>query len=169
MTKYTLIYGPDPVFSKFSAKVDDIDADILSLCDQLENLLYRENAIGVAAPMIGIQKQVIAIDLKDKGKNNLTLMINPEIVQTSEDTQIFEEASICFPGISANITRPAKIKVTYLNRHGERKSLDADGWFATVIQHEIDYLMGKTFLDYLSPLKRKMLLKKAKRFKQKML
>lgn len=163
-----LIHGPDPIFSKSSPKIDDIDADILSLCDQLENLLYRENAIGVAAPMIGILKQVIAVNFKTEGKNNLTFMINPEIVQTSEDKQVFEEASICFPGISAKITRPAKIKVTYLNRHGEKKSLDAEGWFATVIQHEIDYLMGKTFLDYLSPLKRKMLLKKATKLKQKM-
>ncbi len=161
-----LIYGPDPIFKKNCAPVLNIDEDVLKLCDQLEALLYRENAVGVAAPMIGVLKQVIAIDLQESDKNNLIMMINPSITSQSADTQTFEEASICFPGISAEIERPKEIEVDFLNPDGERISIKADGFLAAVIQHEMDYLEGRTYLDYLSPMKRKMLIKKARKYRQ---
>ncbi len=161
-----LIYGPDAIFKKSSIPVETIDDDVLDLCGQLEDLLYRENAVGVAAPMIGVLKQVIAVDLQEGGKNNLLVMINPVIEHRGNGIQIYEEASICFPGISAEIERPKEIEVAYLTPDGVQEKIQADGFLATVIQHEMDYLMGKTFLDYLSPMKRKMLLKKVKKYKQ---
>lgn len=166
MKEYTLIYGPDPVFSKMCEPVEKVDADILKLCDQLKDLLYRENAVGVAAPMIGVHKQVIAIDLQESVESNLMIMINPYVIRKSDETQIFEEASICFPGISAKIERPKKITVEFMTPEGILTSLQADGFLATVIQHEMDYLKGRTYLDFLSLVKRKMLLKKAKKFKR---
>lgn len=166
MTEYKLIYGPDPVFSKICEPVVEVDADILKLCDQLKDLLYGENAVGVAAPMIGFLKQVIAIDLQESGESNLMIMINPCITNKSDETQLFEEASICFPGISAKIERPKEITVKFMTPEGTLKSLDADGFLAAVIQHEMDYLKGRTYLDFLSPIKRKMLLKKTKKFRR---
>lgn len=161
-----LIYGPDPIFTKTCEPVTDIGVEELALCDQLREVLYHENAVGVAAPMIGILKQIIAIDLQEGGINNLIIMINPCVKEQSEEKQSFVEASICFPGISAEIERPRSITIEYLDKEGLKLTMRADGFLATVIQHEMDYLKGVTFLDYLSPMKRKILLKKMKKYKQ---
>lgn len=166
MMDVNLIYGPDPIFSKVSKPIEQINEDVQKLCNQLKELLYRENAVGVAAPMIGCLKQIIAIDLRQSDKNNLIIMINPHIKYQSDETQVFEEASICFPGISAKVERPKNIIVDFLTKEGTATSLQAEGYLATVIQHEMDYLMGRTYLDLLSPIKRKMLLKKANKFKK---
>ncbi len=166
MMDVKLIYGPDPIFSKVCERVGKIDKDVVELCNQLKDLLYRENAVGVAAPMIGFLKQIIAIDLRESDENNLIIMINPRIKYKSDETQIFEEASICFPGISAKVERPKNITVDFLTTEGKATSLEAEGYLATVIQHEMDYLAGRTYLDLLSPVKRKMLLKKATKFKK---
>ena len=90
-------------------------------------------------------------------------MVNPEITEISKETQTFEEASLSFPGISAKITRPKKIKVKYLDYEGRKQLLEADNFLSTVVQHEIDYLDGKIFLDYLSKMKRDMLINKMKK------
>lgn len=122
--------------------------------------LYREQGVGIGANMVGLLKRIIVIDLQQDGKKSPLGMINPVLIQTSQETQVFEEASLSYPGISAKITRPAEITVTYLDTQGGSQSLDASGFLATVIQHEMDYLDGRTYLDHLSSLKRKMLLKK---------
>jgi len=114
----------------------------------------------MGANMIGVLKRIIVIDLQENGTRKPFAFINPEIIWRSEEMQTFQEASLCFPGISANIMRPNAIKVRYLDIDGNPQELEAKGYFATVIQHEIDYLDGKVFLDYLSPLKRNALLKK---------
>ncbi|MCC3861457.1 peptide deformylase [Pseudemcibacter aquimaris] len=162
MKKSKLIYGPDPIFKKTSSKVECFDEENKALCQELTHLLYQENAVGVAAPMIGALKRIIAYDLQENG-NNPVVMINPEITKNSETTQSFSEGSICFPGVSADISRPDAITVRYQDIDGSEHSLDAEGWLATVIQHEMDYLDGKTIFDYLSPMKRKMLFKKTKK------
>ncbi len=167
MTDRTLIFGPDPIFSKSSTMIENIDHEVLALCEQLKNLLYEQNAVGVAAPMIGVLKREIASDLQENEKNNLILMINPAVKNRSSEMQTFDEASICFSGISAKIERPKSIKVEYMDLDGNQVLLDVDGWLATVVQHEMDYLEGKIFLDYLSPMKRKILLKKVKKQRNK--
>ncbi|MCL4159976.1 UNVERIFIED_CONTAM: hypothetical protein GTU68_047224 [Idotea baltica] len=127
------------------------------------NLLYAEQAVGAAATMVGILKRVVVIDLQEKGKRAPISMINPEIIYRSEDLQVFEEGSICFPGVSAEIKRPTSITVNFLDEKGADRSLDASGYLSSVIQHEIDYLNGVTYFDYLTSVKKNLLLKKTKK------
>lgn len=164
MPPLRLVIGPDPIFKNIATKVTIIDDDILSLCDGLLELLYKEDAVGVAATMVGVLKRVIVVDIQENDKKTPISMINPEIIESSEQLQTHEEGSICFPGISAKITRPQSIKVNYLDEKSIDRTMTADGYLATVIQHEIDYLDGKTYLDYLSPMKRSLLLKRTKKY-----
>ncbi|ABV75004.1 Polypeptide deformylase [Rickettsia akari str. Hartford] len=110
--------------------------------------------------MVGILKRIAIVELHENNKSSPIVLINPEITYFSEAKQTFIECSLSFPGIEASITRSKVIKVKYLDYDGNKQELDAEGFLATVIQHKIDYLNGKTFLDYLSKLKRDMLLKK---------
>jgi len=128
--------------------------------------LYAEKAVGIGANMVGILKRIIVIDLQEYSTKDPKVFINPHIIEMSGDIQCHEEASICFPGISAHITRPQKITMTYQDTAGTTHQMTAEGYLAAVIQHEIDYLNGRIFLDYLSPMKRKMLLKKTKKFQK---
>ncbi len=110
--------------------------------------------------MVGIDQQIIVLDLRVDGKENPYIMINPEIIEASSDKNEHEEASLSFPGISAKIMRPNKIKVKYLDMEDSEQILEADGFLARVIMHEADYLQGVVFLDHLSKLKRDMLVTK---------
>ena len=163
-----LIYGPDPIFKEKSEAVSNICKDTEQICDALEALLYTENAVGVAAPMIGVLKRIISYDLRENEIRDPLTMINPEIIWKSEEQQTFEEGSICFPGVVIHVKRPKAIKVRYLNAAGQSLKTEAEGWLATVIQHEIDYLDGKTIFDRLSPLKQKMAFKKTKKYQKEM-
>ena len=116
--------------------------------------------------MVGALKRVIVTDVSETTPNPIA-MINPEIITKSDETQVYEEASLSFPGISAKITRPARIAVQYTDLDGKFQAMEAEGGLATVIQHEMDYLDGVVFLDYLSKLKRDSLLKKMRKFKDK--
>lgn len=164
MTTEKLVFGPHPIFKETSVAIDNIDDSVLKLCNELEALLYAEGAVGVAAPMIGELRRVISYDLQEGEERNPISMINPVIIKTSAETQKFEEGSICFPGVTVEITRPKIIKIEFLDKQGDKQSLDVEGWLGTVIQHEIDYLDGKTIFDDLSPMKRKILFKKVKKF-----
>ena len=167
MSKLKLVMGPNPIFKEVSAPIIKVDDEIRELCEGLRDILYREGAVGVAATMVGILKRVIVIDIQEDEKKTPFSMINPNIIWQSEDTQTHEEGSICFPGASAKITRPNSIKVEYLDEKGDESVMDAEGYLATVIQHEIDYLDGKTYLDYLSPMKRSLLLKRTRKFSRR--
>lgn len=110
--------------------------------------------------MAGIPKRVVVINVNHQGNHTKLALINPEIIKSSATTQTIEEASLSFPGISADITRPDAVTVRYMDLDGQIKEFEAQGVVATVIQHELDYLDGKTFLDYLSKLKRDLLVSK---------
>ncbi|MBT5072137.1 MAG: peptide deformylase [Kordiimonadaceae bacterium] len=166
MNKLKLVMGPDPIFKKKAETVSKIDQPIVHLCEGLLDMLYGENAVGIAAPMVGVLKRVIAYDLQEKGVNSPAVMINPEMIWASDETQVFGEGSVCFPGVSAKITRPRMIKVKYSDQDGAEQVMEAQGWLSSVIQHEMDYLDGKTIFDTLSPVKRKMLFKKTRKFQK---
>lgn len=159
-----LTYGPDPIFSLRAETVTSFDHDLQTLTRNMLDILYAEKAVGLGANMVGILQRIIVIDLEEDG--HPLILINPEITQKSKTTQCHREASICFPGISAEITRPRKITLTYEDCTGAKHEMTAKDYLATVIQHEIDYLNGKIFLDYLSPVKRKMLLRKTRKFQK---
>ena len=164
MTTLKLVFGPSPIFKEIAEKVNTIDDEIISLCEGMREVLYREGAVGIAATMVGVLKRVVVVDVQENDERTPFSMINPEITWASEETQTMEEGSICFPGVSAEITRPRTIKINYLDECGEEQTMEADGYLSTVIQHEIDYLNGKTYLDYLSPMRRSLLLKRTKKY-----
>lgn len=160
MHYHQLVYAPNPIFKQKASLVDVVDDTIRASLDKMLNTMYIEHGVGIGANMVGLLQQLVVIDLQEDGKKQPLFMVNPTISWASDNMQTFTEASLSFPGISAPITRPAEIEVSYLDYEGKPSSLKATGFLATVIQHEIDYLHGKTYLDYLSHTKRSMLLKK---------
>lgn len=160
MSVLPLVYAPDPVFKKQAEKVKKIDDEICRIIDDMTHTMQFEEAVGIGANMVGILKRIIVVDHKENGMSFPHAYVNPEIIWSSEETQSFEEASICFPYVSAEITRPKEIKLRYLDREGNQQEQKYEGFLATIIQHEIDYLNGVVFLDHLSRMKRDILLKK---------
>ncbi|WP_394355811.1 peptide deformylase [Candidatus Trichorickettsia mobilis] len=161
MVEYlNLVYAPNDIFRQKAAIITIIDDNIRTLADQMLTTMYTERAIGLGANMVGVLKRIAVVDLQENGIRTPYILVNPEINWRSTDTQTFNESSLSFPGIAAEITRPKAIQMTYLDYHGIPQTLEAEGLLATVIQHEIDYLDGKIFLDYLSKMKQDLLLKK---------
>lgn len=160
MALLPLIYAPHPIFKQKSLPVEVVDDTVRQLINDLFETMEVEKAIGMAANMVGVLQQIVVVDLLEDGVSKPYTFINPEIIWRSDDTQEHEEASICFVGVSAKITRPNAIKMRYLDINGTMQELEAQGFLACVIQHEVDYLNGITFPDYLSKMKRDMLFKK---------
>ena len=160
MNNLSLVYAPNAIFKKHAEHVAVVNDDIRKIADQMLKILYQEKAVGLGANMVGILQRIVVIDLQEGGIPKPYIFINPEITWYSEEMQTFKEASLCFPGISAEITRPDSIELSYLDYEGKKNVLEASGFFATVIQHEVDYLNGKVFLDYLSKFKRDTLVNK---------
>lgn len=164
MAVLQIICAPNPIFKQKAKAILEIDDEIRALANDMLDTMYFERAVGLGANMLGIDRKMVVIDLQPNSIKTPYVMLNPEIVEFSEETKEYEEASISFPGISAIIARPHKIKVKYLDLEGKEQQLDADGFFSRVIQHEVDYLYGITFLDHLSKLKRDILIKKMLKF-----
>lgn len=160
MPRLELVIAPNPVFRQTASPVEKVDEETRADVTAMFETLYREQGVGIGANMVGLLKRIIVIDLQQDAKKSPLAMINPVVTKASPKTQVFEEASLSFPGISAKVTRPKEVTVSYLDAEGEAQSLNAEGFLATVIQHEMDYLDGRTYLDHLSSVKRKMLLKK---------
>ncbi len=164
MALLTLVTAPDPIFKQRSTPVEAVDDDVRRLVDDLFHTLEVEQAVGMAAPMVGVLKRIAIADLQEGGVSTPLTFINPEIIRRSDERQEVEEASLCFPGISAVISRPQAITVSYLDYEGKAAEMSAEGFLASVIQHEVDYLDGITYLDHLSRLKRDGLMKKMQKF-----
>ncbi|GLQ07326.1 peptide deformylase [Sneathiella chinensis] len=160
MSSLSLVIGPHPVFRQKAIPVAEVDDTVRREVADMFDVLYRHQGVGIGANMVGLLKRIIVIDLQEGGQKKPLAMINPDILETSESTQEFEEASLSFPGIAAKIRRPASITVRYLDLEGQGQEITAEGWLATVIQHEMDYLDGVLFFDHLSRLKRDGLLRK---------
>lgn len=164
MTSLPLTYAPHPIFKQVATPVTEFDDELRELVSDMFETLEVERGVGMAAPMVGIDRRIAIVDLHENGKSNPIILINPEVTVASKDTQTHEEASLCFLGISANVTRPHAITVRYQDTQGEAREMHAEGYLAQVIQHEIDYLNGTVFLDYLSKLKRDTLIKKMQKY-----
>ena len=158
-----LIYAPNPIFKMKAEPVADINDDIQKLVDDMLYTMYTEGAVGLGANMVGVLKRIAVVDLQDNNTKSPLTLINPKITWHSDDTQTYKEASLCFPGISAEISRPSTIKINYFDYDGKAQELKAEGFLSAVIQHEVDYLDGKTFLDYLSKMKRDILIRKVEK------
>ncbi len=161
MTRLKIRTLPDPVLRQMAQPVKAVDARIVQLMDDMLETMYASNGIGLAANQIGVLDRVIIIDVsKERDGTKAIFMANPEVLETSEETFTYNEGCLSVPEQYADVTRPKRIKAAYLNKQGERQELEAEDLLSQCIQHEIDHLNGKLFIDYLSPLKRKMLLRK---------
>lgn len=161
-----LVLAPDPIYKTICTPVSDVNDDIRAKLDEMMDILRSEHAMGIGAPMVGLTERLVVIDLEEPGQNHVYKMVNPVITKKSDELRTTEEASVSFLGISAPVTRPASITVEYLDENGAKQTLDAHGLLATCIQHEMDYLDGKTILDHQSPVKRDMLRRKLEKEKR---
>ena len=161
MSKRKIVIEPDPILRKKSENLEKVDNDLKKLMDDMLETMYEAPGIGLAAVQIGILKRLIVIDIsKDNEKKNPLFLINPEITFKSKNTSTYEEGCLSLPGQFAEIERPAECYLNYIDYNGKEKKLKADGLLATCIQHEIDHLNGILFIDYLSKLKKDMIIKK---------
>ncbi|MGW8248115.1 MAG: peptide deformylase [Acidiferrobacterales bacterium] len=153
-----ILHFPDPRLRQVAAPVEEVDDDIRQLVDDMAETMYDAPGIGLAATQINVHKRVVVIDISPE-RSSLLVLINPEIV-SGEGKQTLEEGCLSVPGIYEKVGRFEKIKVRALGRDGNPFELEADELLAVCIQHEIDHLDGKVFVDYLSPLKQQRIDKK---------
>lgn len=132
--------------------------------DKMLEIMYAYNGVGLAANQVGLNKRMIVIDLQKDGKKQPIFLINPKILSLSDNFVEMEEGCLSVPGCSAKVKRPDKIKVEYTNKNSEKTIIEADGLLARCLQHEIDHLDGKLYTDYLSKLKRDLIIKKVKNY-----
>ena len=144
---------PDPRLHKVAKPVAQVDERIQTLVKDMLETMYDAQGIGLAATQIDVHERVIVIDVSEK-RNEPMALINPEILWASEEKQLGEEGCLSVPGIYDGVERSVAVKVRALNEKGESREIDAEGLLAICIQHEMDHLMGKVFVEYLSPLKR---------------
>ena len=161
MSKRKIITEPDPVLRKKSNTLERVDDELRKLMDDMLETMYEAPGIGLAAVQVGILKRLIVIDIsKDDKKKNPLFIINPKIIYKSKKKSTFEEGCLSLPGHFAEIERPAECHLEYLDYNGKQKKLKAEGLLSTCIQHEVDHLDGILFIDYLSKLKKDMIIKK---------
>lgn len=153
-----ILHYPDPRLRRKALPVDTVDGEIRTLIDELAETMYQAPGMGLAAPQIDVSKRVLVIDISE-ARNDLRVLVNPGLL-TQEGEQTMEEGCLSVPGVYEEVTRAAKITVRALGGDGKPFELEADGLLATCVQHEIDHLDGKLFVDYLSRLKQQRVRKK---------
>lgn len=158
MNLLDILLYPDQSLRKTAAPVDNVDGELDTLIGDMFTTMYEAPGIGLAATQVDVHRRVVVLDVSESGEEPLTL-INPEILTEEGDVEM-QEGCLSIPGIYENIKRRANIRVAAIDRDGNPFELDADGVLAVCIQHEIDHLDGKLFVDYLSPLKRDRIRKK---------
>ena len=168
MSQRKIVIEPDPILRKKSDPVEIVDQNLRKLLDEMLETMYAAPGIGLAAIQIGIPKRLIVIDVSKEQRKKPLYLINPEITFTSKNTSVYEEGCLSLPGHFAEIERPAECHLNYIDYEGKKKSLKADGILATCIQHEVDHLNGILFIDYLSKLKKDMIVKKLVKHKKEL-
>ena len=169
MTKRKIIIEPDPILRKKSASLEKVDDDLRKLMDDMLETMYSAPGIGLAAVQIGVLKRLIVIDIsRNDEKKKPLFLVNPEITFKSNRTSTYEEGCLSLPGHFAEVERPAECHLNFIDYNGQKQNLKTGGLLATCIQHEIDHLNGVLFIDYLSKLKRDMIIKKLKKNKKEL-
>ena len=162
-----ILIEPDPILRQKCEPLEKIDTNTKKLMDDMLETMYAAPGIGLAAIQIGILKRLVVIDIsKEKEKGQPIFLVNPEIIYRSKETSVYEEGCLSLPGQFAEVERPAECSVKYIDYFGKEKELKANGLLATCIQHEIDHLNGILFIDYLSKLKKDMIIKKLVKHKK---
>lgn len=166
--KRNILIHPDPRLKKVCAPVADISDELRVLADDMLETMYDAPGIGLAAPQVGVLDRLIVLDcVKEEGAAPRPLvMFNPEVIAASDETSVYEEGCLSIPEQFAEITRPAEVEVEWIDRDGRAQREVFTGLWATCVQHEIDHLNGKLFIDYLKPLKRQMITRKMQKLKR---
>ena len=153
MAKLNILRYPDPRLHTVAQPVAEVDENIRRLVDDLLESMYAAEGVGLAATQVDIHKRVIVIDTSE-ARNQPFVLINPELVKRSDEMVYGDEGCLSVPEIYDKVPRHAQVTVRALDRNGETREVDADGLLSVCVQHEMDHLLGKVFVDYLSPLKR---------------
>ena len=166
MTIRKILVEPDPFLRQVSQDVEKVDNVLRTLMDDMLETMYAAPGIGLAAIQVGVPKRVIVMDISKDGKKNPQYFVNPKIIIKSENNSSYEEGCLSVPGQFAEVDRPDKCHINYLDYNGKKKELKAEGLLATCIQHEMDHLEGVLFIDYLSKLKKNFIVKKLSKQKK---
>ncbi|MGK6316151.1 peptide deformylase [Neorhizobium sp. DT-125] len=161
MTIKPLIILPDPILRQVSKPIERVDAELLTLADDMLETMYDAPGIGLAAIQIGVPRRILVLDVAREGEEkNPQVFINPEIVKSSDERSVYEEGCLSIPEYYAEVERPAAVAVKHIGRDGKEHVIEADGLLATCLQHEMDHLNGVLFIDHISRLKRDMVIKR---------
>ena len=161
-----IITEPNKILRQKSLPVNNVGQEEQRLMDDMLETMYAAKGIGLAAIQVGVPKRIIVIDIsKNDEKNNPLYFVNPKIKIKNSETSTYEEGCLSVPNFFAEVDRPKKCDVEYLDYQGKKKTLNAEGLLATCIQHEMDHLDGILFIDYLSKLKKSMIVKKLTKLK----
>ncbi|MFA6140322.1 MAG: peptide deformylase [Hyphomicrobium sp.] len=164
MAKLEIITLPDPILRKLSTPIERVDDELRRLADDMLETMYDAPGVGLAAVQVGIPRRLFVLDVAEEDEKPTPLVLfNPEIVALGSETRVHEEGCLSIPDFRVEIERPANLTLRYIDRDGNPREMDAEGLLATAIQHEINHLDGKLIIDFLSPLKRDMVVRKFKK------
>jgi peptide deformylase len=159
-----IIVLPDPRLRLKSEPVKAVDAELRALVDDMFETMYAAPGIGLAAIQIGVPRRIVTMDLAREGEpKQPRVFLNPEVLSSSDETSTYEEGCLSIPEYYEEVERPKAVKVRYMDVDGKTHEIDADGLLATCLQHEIDHTNGVLFIDYISKLKRDMVVKRFKK------
>ena len=164
MAILNILRYPDPRLHKVAKPVTEFGERLNTLVRDMAETMYEAPGVGLAASQVDVHEQLVVIDITES-KDALQVFINPEITWASDDKQVYDEGCLSVPGIYDGVERPSRVRVKALDLEGKPFELEADGLLAVCIQHEMDHLKGKVFVEYLSPLKRNRI--KSKMLKEK--
>lgn len=170
MALRNILIHPDPRLKKVATPVASVTDDLRRLADDMLETMYHAPGIGLAAPQIAVMDRMLVMDCakEDDATPEPMVLINPQVVWTSDERNVYDEGCLSIPEQYAEVERPAEVEVTWMNLDGQTKRERFDGLWATCVQHEIDHLDGKLFIDYLKPLKRQMITRKMQKLKREM-
>jgi peptide deformylase len=165
--KRPILIHPDPRLKKVAAPVADINDELRALADDMLETMYDAPGIGLAAPQLGISERLIVMDcVKEEGPPRPYVMFNPQVVASSDAKSVYEEGCLSIPEQYGEVERPAEVEVRWIDRDGVERVETFDKLWATCVQHEIDHLDGKLFIDYLTPMRRQMITRRMQKLKR---
>ena len=167
----SIVLHPDARLKKKSVEVENITDAVIKLAEDMMETMYDAPGIGLAAPQIGVLERLIVMDCakKEDEEPDPIIMVNPTIIASSEENRVYEEGCLSIPEHFAEITRPEFVQVEWIDLGGKQHSEEFNGLKSTCLQHEIDHLNGKLFIDYLGPMKRQLITRKMQKFKREKL
>lgn len=167
MSILPIIVAPDPRLKVTCKPVDELTPELVTLMDDMLDTMYDAPGIGLAAPQVGVQQRIIVADVsKHEEERNPYQMVNPEVIWSSREFFDYEEGCLSLPEQYADVSRPRQVKISYLDRGGSSRLVEAEDLLAVCLQHEIDHLEGVLFVDHITKLKRDLILRKLRKMKK---